>query len=207
MSLLFRILDGGLSTPARRTLGQRLTLGLGRWLALRHAHVQVPPSCMVHPEARIHPRTGTIRLGERCSIAAGAVVQGNVELGDDCSIQTGTILVGYGTRDDRAGLIRIGNGVRIAPMVMMIASNHRFDGDRPIRQQGMQHAPITIGDDVWIAGRVNVMAGVTIGRGCVVGAGAVVTKDIPPNSIAVGVPARVIASRTASRDAAVDAMY
>jgi acetyltransferase-like isoleucine patch superfamily enzyme len=79
---------------------------------------------------------------------------------------------------------------------MMIAANHVFsDPDRPIHSQGLDHAPITIEDDVWIGGRVNVVAGVTVGRGSVIGAGAVVTKDVPPYSVAVGVPARVIKSR------------
>jgi acetyltransferase-like isoleucine patch superfamily enzyme len=163
---------------------------------MRHRHVTAPPSCRLHPDARIHPRGGAICFGERCSVAAGAIVQGNVELGDDCSIQAGTMLVGYGSMEDRSGLIRIGHNVRIAPMVMMIAANHVFDDpDRPIREQGLRNAPINIEDDVWIAGRVNIMAGVTIGCGSVIGAGSVVTRDIPPMSIAVGAPARVVKSR------------
>ena len=52
--------------------------------------------------------------------------------------------------------------------------------------------PITIGNNCWIAGNVTVCGGVTIGDGCVIGAGSVVTRDIPPNSLAVGVPCRVI---------------
>ena len=52
--------------------------------------------------------------------------------------------------------------------------------------------PITIGSNCWIAGNVTICGGVTIGEGCVIGAGSVVTRDIPPNSLAVGVPCRVI---------------
>ena len=52
--------------------------------------------------------------------------------------------------------------------------------------------PITIGDNCWIAGNVTICGGVTIGEGCVIGAGSVVTRDIPANSLAVGVPCRVI---------------
>ncbi len=196
MSLLWTLLDGGVSMPENKTLGQRLTLWCGRRLALRHRHVTAPPSCRIHPTARIHPRASAIHLGERCVVAAGVTLQGNIRIGDDCSIQTGSILVGYANHGPESGLIRIGNNVRIAPMVMMIASNHVFDDpDRPIRSQGMCDAPITIEDDCWIAGRVNIMAGVTIGRGSVIGAGAVVTRSIPPMSIAVGVPARVIGQR------------
>jgi len=196
MSLIWNCLDGGMSMPARKTFGQRVALWWGRRLALRHGHASIPKSCLVHPEARIHPRSGAVRFGEYCSVAPGAVVQGNVQLGDHCSIQLGSILVGYGTRDEPTGLISIGNGVRIAPMVMMIAGDHVFeDASKPIREQGLKLAPITIGDDVWIAGRVNVTAGATIGEGSVIGAGSVVTRDIPPYSVAVGIPARVVKER------------
>ncbi len=196
MSVLWNLLDGGTTLVGRQTWRQRLTLWCGRRLALRHKHVTLHASSMVHPEARIHPRGGEIIIGENCSIAGGAVLQGNIHLGDNCSVQRGTILVGYGNRENLSGLIRIGNNVRIAPMVMMIAADHVFsDPDKPIHGQGLKPAPITIEDDVWIAGRVNITAGVTIGRGSVIGAGSVVTRDIAPTSIAVGVPAKVIGSR------------
>jgi len=65
----------------------------------------------------------------------------------------------------------------------------------PIRQQGADERPIVIGDDVWIAASAIVLGGVTVGDGAVVGAGAVVTKDIPPYSIALGVPAQVVGQR------------
>jgi acetyltransferase-like isoleucine patch superfamily enzyme len=113
-------------------------------------------------------------------------------MGADCSIQCYAVLVGYG----EDGEIRLGTGVRIAPHVTMIAGDHIFkDNDRPIREQGLRRKPITIEDDVWIAGRVTIVAGVTIGRGSVIGAGAVVTGDIAPGSIAVGIPAKVIRVR------------
>ena len=56
-------------------------------------------------------------------------------------------------------------------------------------------APVVIGDDCWIGRRVMIMAGVTIGEGCVIAAGAVVTKDIPPYSVVGGIPAKVIKNR------------
>src|SRR5690606_21616381 len=106
-----------------------------------------------------------------------------------------------GTIDQPDGRIQIGNHVRIAPHVMMIAGNHVFrDTTRPITTQGLEHAPIVVEDDVWIAGRVTITAGVTIGRGSVIAAGAVVTRDIPPFSVAAGVPARVIRSRQPATD-------
>ncbi len=90
----------------------------------------------------------------------------------------------------------IGDDVRIAPHAMIIAANHVFDdSDRPISAQGLRSAPIVIEDDVWIGGRVSIMAGVTIGRGSVLAAGAVVTKDVPPGVVVGGVPARTIKQR------------
>ena len=90
----------------------------------------------------------------------------------------------------------MGNCVRIASHSMMMAANHNFsDPNRPIHGQGLTHAPITIEEDVWIGGRVNLTAGVTIGRGSVVGGGSVVTKDVPTMTIAVGAPAKAIKKR------------
>ncbi len=188
--------DGGESMPVARNWRQRLALRFGRYLATRHAHVSIDPTARLSPDARIHPRGGSLRIGANSSIAPGAVVQGNVDIGDHSSVQTGTILIGYGDRDTRDGRIVIGNHVRIAPFVQMIAGNHNFaDLGRPIAAQGLTHAPIIIEDDVWVAGRVIITAGVTIGRGSILAAGAVVTKDVPPFSIMGGVPAKLIRRR------------
>jgi acetyltransferase-like isoleucine patch superfamily enzyme len=188
--------DGGESLPSNRTWRQRLALRVGRYLATRHGHVAVAASARLSPEARIHPRTGRIAIGAHTTVASGALIQGNVDLGSDCSVQTGSILIGYGDRTTRAGLIRIGDRVRIAPGVQLIAANHRFeDVTRPIHGQGLEPAPIVVEDNVWIAGRVIITAGVTVGRDAILAAGAVVTKDVPAYAIVGGVPARVLRSR------------
>ena len=123
-------------------------------------------------------------------------MQGNVRMGKDCSVQAYSIVIGYGAPDEEQGIIELGEGVRIAPQVSMLSGNHRFeDLSVPIRRQGHSFAPIKIGDDVWIAAGARIMAGVTIGKGCVVAAGAVVTKDLPNYSVAAGVPARIIKTR------------
>jgi acetyltransferase-like isoleucine patch superfamily enzyme len=67
--------------------------------------------------------------------------------------------------------------------------------DRPIRDQGVTNKGIVIDDDVWVGSNVTFLDGVHVGTGCVIGAGAVVTKDLPPYSVAAGVPARVIDNR------------
>lgn len=94
------------------------------------------------------------------------------------------------------GGVTIGSDVMFGPGVMVFAENHVFDGDEAtIKSQGLDYAPVVIEDDCWIASRVVITGGVTIGRGSVIGAGSVVTKDVPPGSVAAGVPAKVIRSR------------
>jgi|694.fasta_scaffold01489_24 acetyltransferase-like isoleucine patch superfamily enzyme len=193
---IWNFFDNGSSVVVSHTLKERLMLRLGRWFALRHAHVSIGATSLVHPGAKIHPRTGAIEIGGNCTVAEGAVIQGNVIFGNHCSLQRNSIIVGYGTLQSRTGLIRIGDHVRIAPNVIIMGANHEFnDPSVPIHAQGMSHGSVTIEDDVWIAGGVTITCGVTIGRGAVIAAGAVVTRDIPPFSIAAGIPARPIGTR------------
>ncbi|MDQ0873651.1 acetyltransferase-like isoleucine patch superfamily enzyme [Paenibacillus sp. V4I3] len=196
---LWTILDGAYSMPGKQTWGRRLACRFGYWLASRHPRSNIHPTCLISPEARICPRDGAIEIGEHSTVALGVLLQGNVTVGKYCSIQAYSNIVGYGFSQDTSGRIMIGNYVRIASHAIIIAGNHRFDDvDNPIYKQGVEFAPITIEDDVWIAGRVNITAGVTIGKGSVIGGGSVVTRDIPPYSVAVGVPAKVIKRRIAN---------
>lgn len=106
----------------------------------------------------------------------------------------GKLLVGKNSRIngvhiDAQNLIKIGNNVRIAPYTIILDSDYH-DVQNPFSDVSGQ--PITIEDNVWIATRSTILKGVTIGRGSVIATGAVVTKDVPENCIAAGVPARVI---------------
>ena len=86
--------------------------------------------------------------------------------------------------------MKFGDNVFIAPNCSFYTAGHPLDVER--RNKGLEYAyPITVGDNVWIGGNVTVCPGVTIGNNSVIGAGAVVTHDIPDNSLAFGVPARV----------------
>lgn len=90
-----------------------------------------------------------------------------------------------------SGKITIGSNVFIAPNVCIITEEHAMD--IPHRIAGFEYArPVTIGDNVWICTGALILPGVTIGEGNVIGAGSVVTKDIPPMCVAVGNPCRVI---------------
>lgn len=89
--------------------------------------------------------------------------------------------------------VPIGADVQLGPNVQILTPTHPLDPE--IRRQALEAAePITIEDNVWLGGGVIVLPGVTIGRDTVVGAGAVVTKSLPPGVVAVGNPARVLRS-------------
>jgi maltose O-acetyltransferase len=91
------------------------------------------------------------------------------------------------------GKVTIGADVQIGPNVQLLTPTHPLEPDA--RRSGLEAAePITIEDNVWLGGGVIVLPGVTIGRDTVVGAGAVVSKDLPPGVVAVGNPARVLRS-------------
>jgi acetyltransferase-like isoleucine patch superfamily enzyme len=109
---------------------------------------------------------------------------GDVYIGDHTRIGMGNVVIGP---------VRIGNDVIFAQNIVMSGLNHVYeDPDIPIHRQAVTTKQITIEDDCWLGANVVVTSGVTVGKHSVVAAGAVVTKDIPPYSIAVGNPARVI---------------
>jgi acetyltransferase-like isoleucine patch superfamily enzyme len=89
----------------------------------------------------------------------------------------------------------------MSPGVRIFAENHRFaDPTVIMKEQGVTRARVVIEDDCWIASGSTILAGVRIGRGSVVAAGAVVTKSVPPYSVVAGVPARVVRSREPGSD-------
>lgn len=117
---------------------------------------------------------------------------GMVSVGDNCYLGTGVQLYPWNE------CITLGNNVLLAAGVRMITRKHGFaDVERPMSEQGYTNAPITVDDDVWIGFQAVILPGVTIGRGSIVGAGAVVSKDVEPYSVVGGVPARLIRKRTA----------
>ncbi len=128
-----------------------------------------------------------VRLGRGCFVTAGG---GSLTLGENVAVSPCAHL----GADN--GSIEIGAQTAIGPGTVIRAANHRFRRqDLPIMRQGHQPGQVIIEDDVWIGANCVITPDVRIGRGAVVGAGAVVTRNVAPFSIVAGVPAKVIGRR------------
>ncbi len=124
------------------------------------------------------------KCGKNVNIERGAVFSSKIELGNNS---------GIGVNASISGACVIGDDVMMGPDCIIYTWNHKTDDlTKPMRGQGFQEErPVYIGDDVWIGGRVIILPGVHIGDHCIIGAGAVVTKDVPDWAIAAGNPAVV----------------
>lgn len=118
----------------------------------------------------------------------------NVHMGEGTFANPGLLVV---NTPDEAARISIGARVSIAPGVILVTNSSPNNsallrGHPQVRDRLLKTAPITIEEDVWLGAAVVVLPGITIGRGAIVGAGAVVTRNVAPLSIVGGVPARLI---------------
>jgi len=109
----------------------------------------------------------------------------------------GAVIIGdrtkIGLSNTIIGPVTIGNDIRLAQNITLSGLNHNYqDVNIPIHVQGVSTSPIVIEDETWIGANVVVLAGVKVGRHSIIAAGSVVTKDIPPFSVAAGNPARVL---------------
>jgi acetyltransferase-like isoleucine patch superfamily enzyme len=153
------------------------------------------------------------RLGQGVIFEIGVLVfhPENIEIENDVYVGHNTILKGYyknkmvigsGTWIGQqcffhsAGGLTIGRNVGIGPSVKIITSSHIEEGrDKPILHSRIEFAPVAIEDDADIGVGAILLPGVRVGRGAQIGAGAVVTRDIPSYTIAVGVPAKIMCRR------------
>lgn len=134
-------------------------------------NIDIGDKTKIFPYAKIIPQNGYIKVGKNCTIQYGCLLYG-------------------------AGGLAIGDDVRIAAETIIAPMNHVYENTEvPIWWQGETAKGINIGNDVWLGSNVKVLDGVSIGHGAVVGAGSVVNVSIPPMSVAVGVPAKVIKRR------------
>jgi len=128
--------------------------------------------------------------GERVNIEQGAnfYTGWEVEIGDDSSLGI-DCMIPYD--------LKVGKDVMMGPYVVIVGNSHEFSRtDIPMRLQGMKKfPPVQIENDVWIGARAMILPGIRIGKGAIIGSGAIVTKDVPPYAICAGNPARVIKYR------------
>jgi acetyltransferase-like isoleucine patch superfamily enzyme len=172
------------------------------------------PGCFIEQGVRwLVPRRiflgRQVFVGQNCFLDAHDA-EGRIELQDDVWLSQGSyvvtgqseVLIGPMTYVGHRCLIyghagvQVGRDVLLANDVQLICGNHTFTRrDVPIRAQPTAGKPIMIGDDVWLGASAIVLGGVTVGQGSVVGAGSLVTRSLPPYSIAYGVPAEIVGVR------------
>lgn len=132
-----------------------------------------------------------IRTHSYCRIYEGVTFwyPNKIQIGKNVSLNEWVYLSGYG------GLI-IGDNVRIGHRTSIVTSDHIVgDLSKPIYRQGLTSGKVVIADDVWIGCNVTILKGINIGKGAIIAAGSVVTKDVLPLTIVGGVPAKPIKIR------------
>jgi acetyltransferase-like isoleucine patch superfamily enzyme len=133
-------------------------------------------------------RRGVIALGPNCSCEEGVILDafgGSIDVGENVFFGPYSVVYGHG------GVV-IGDHCLIAMHCRILSSNHAvppFDTD--IRSQPDILLPTRLGRDVWLGAGATILGGVTVGDGCVIGAGSIVTKSLPPGAIAYGTPAEI----------------
>jgi len=170
---------------------RRIKLLIGRILYLFASHLPESFFWINFGQKNIRAFCGKLILAKcgRCvNIEKGANFPSSAELGDHS---------GIGIRAQINGKVMIGNNVMMGPDVCIYAKNHAFDRtDIPMNLQGFTpEKPVVIEDDVWIGAKAIILPGVHIGTGVVIGAGAVVTKDVPDYAVVGGNPARILKMR------------
>lgn len=167
-------------------------IGGVRWAAARVTHPELGNRPFVVPRGMVlRTRGGTLELGRGLQLRrdASLSVSGKLVIGDSVFFNRGAYIA---CRE----LVRIGSRCRFGEYTSIHDGDHVFgpDAEAAGGRAGFATAPVIIGDDVWIGAKATILRGVTIGDRAVIAAGAVVTRDVPPDCLAGGVPARVLES-------------
>ena len=134
---------------------------------------------------------GQLLLGDRVRLAS-EISTLELKVGPGAILQIGDrVLINHGCSIGATELVRIGDGCNIGSQCILIDNAfHELDPER--RNEQPASAPVILEDNVWLAARVIVLPGVRIGKNSVIGAGSVVTRDVPPDVLAAGIPAKVL---------------
>jgi acetyltransferase-like isoleucine patch superfamily enzyme len=176
----------------RYTLGDVLGIPYRRrWE--KHPGVKLGTNVRIHPSARIElSENSRLTIGDNSSIGPMAVLRPknyHMIIGPNCSVNDYTMLYDN---------LVLGRGVRIGAHTLIIPENHTFaTREKYIYEQPCEFRGVIFEDDIWVGSNVVVLDGVRIGKGAILAAGAVITKDVPSYAIVGGVPARVIRERPA----------
>lgn len=155
----------------------------------------IGPFCVIEDDVLLDTGSGCdsyIRLAPRTKLKKGAVLRtynGHISVGARTTIGEYSILAGHGG-------ITVGEAVIVAGHCYITAQEHILSSGSHIRFQGETCQGIFLEDGVWLGARVTVLDGVHIGTGTAIGAGAVVTRSLPPMSICAGIPCRALRKRT-----------
>ena len=168
----------------KRRLGAVLYYSIAKHLPVSYSSIRIGQTAL----RRFCGRLMLESCGKKVNIEKNAVFSAKVSLGSRSGI-------GINARIN--GRCVIGNDVMMGTDCVIITRSHRHDRtDIPMMDQGFEEErPVFIGNDVWLGDRVIILPGVHIGDGCIIGAGSVVTRDIPPYSVAAGIPAKDIKDR------------
>jgi len=164
-----------------------------RAVLLRLRGCRVGRGALVGKGTRVD-RPWTVALGDRCQLEPGVWIK---VVADSARVTIGDYtFLGRRVEIDASTSVSIGNHVLVAPGVFVTDHAHRIAAEARIGDQGCVAGPVVVEDDAWLGAQSVILPGVRIGRGAVVGAGAVVTHDVPPGAVVAGVPARVLRQRT-----------
>jgi acetyltransferase-like isoleucine patch superfamily enzyme len=199
---LTQSLPGALGLALRKALYPKLLGSCGRNVVfgqnvtLRHPHkvhigdnVVIDDNCLV--DAKGTTNAG-IRIGRGVFVGRNTILScknGDIDLADDVN-------VGFNCEVFSASTVTIGKGTLLAAYTYVIGGDHDFsDPSKSILEQGRTSDGVRIGAGAWLGAGAKVLDGVSIGDNAIIGAGAVVTSSVPAQSVAVGIPARVVSTR------------